>query len=381
VNLHQETSPIDGAVHRQNLAILAAAASVSTRQDFVASLPDLFSLSDLYVFQAGTNLLPRATCVRNNGTNDVLIVLNGMQNYDKVQACLTGWADPSYNNDGLVYPYGSAANSLLNFILLPLPGQVYDSVTIIGHSYGGAVASHLATFLPQVGQLTRLRVYTYGSPKVRPSASYPARVAQATRRVFQNGDPVPLLPLSYDNLSQLWQVCGVGTAREWSRWQQPFSGLAVSLDGTMVPQQDPGFTHSNGPIFTLASWMTSSDAFGAVPHSLDSYQSVMRQVPAVTVPTPAPQTNRTHSVSPTPRLMDLQASQQQAIQRAQALVMADPMQAVRQIIANVVPVPNERYRGAVRGGENVVLYNGAIVAYSKTRRLRRALVRDLNRSL
>lgn len=381
MNLRTEYSPIDGLLHSENLLILQSALLATTRDQLGQRAPGIFAPTDLYNMVASSSLLPKMTVVRDYYERKLLIVLNGMSGFDKVQACLTGWANAGVTGDGFLYPYQSAAQALYSSIFSPGAGQVWDSVRIIGHSYGGAVAMHLAGQVPNVGRQTDMKMYTYGAPKPGLRASWRTDLIENTRRVFLTGDPVPKLPISHEEMASLWTLVGVPLARKWSEWDQPCSGLAPLPTNTLVVQNNPLYVPTFTFYITLAGWATGISAFGSDQHTLDAYERALAVIPAVSAPNPFPSTYRTHRSHTMPTANQLDTERQVAIIQAAEVPAQDPAQAVIGIRAGIQIQQGEIFHGAVRSGVNAIIYNGDIVQFVRTRRLRRAMVRALNRSL
>jgi pimeloyl-ACP methyl ester carboxylesterase len=381
MNLRPEVSPIDGVLHAENVQILQGCSAATTMAGLRQRCPGLFRDDDLYDVVNSSSLLPKTTIIRNQSQRAILYVLNGMVNYDKVQACLDGWDNPNIGGNGLTYPYETAARDLLYTTYVPGGNPSWLSVRIIGHSYGGAVAPYLASRLSYVRQETDMKIYTYGAPKPSTNLHWRGAITNNTRRVFLIGDPVPLLPLNYQDMASLWALVGVPLARRWSEWNQLCTGLTVTDQAQMVVSEYPRRDDSPFRFSTLAAWLTGVRAFGADTHSLDAYYRAMAVVPAVTQYNPAPTTERIRGQSAYVTTQEIERTR--VIQQIQMgnETAADPIAAVASIQQNVVLLKGVKYHGARWGGVHAIYYNDDIVGVTRTLRLRRAIVRRLNMGL
>jgi Lipase (class 3) len=378
VQWFHEHAPMDGDLHRANTLYLYAASQSSTLAAFAAAAGLELQGGELYILIPTGPVNPRTTIVMNIPQREILIVMEGMIGFDKVQACLTGWGNPNFSTGPFIYPYGEAAANIYAAILGYTPTQPWLRVTIIGFSYGGAVAHHLATMMTSITAVTDLKIYSYGAPKPCISRYTTSRINQATRRVFLTNDPVPLLPPSYENFGPLWILTGVPLAREWSKWIQVVIGFTNSGVVEFGYASEPTFRFGPSALVTLAGWAAGTNAFGNFNHSIAIYQAAMNLMLTVFPTTSAPQTLETPRVRRTAREADIEAARDLAIQEMAGLAEQNPQETALGIVQAVTPVPGERYYGRKINGEQAVLYGSQIVQYVRTRRLRRALVRKLN---
>jgi hypothetical protein len=381
VHLYYEQSPIDGRVHQQNVALLQAALIGVNLPSFSAQYPGTFEPSDQYALTPGGSLLPRMTVIQSGTSSELLIVLNGMQAYDKVAAVVTGWSDPSFNNDGSIYPYETAAILLARVLPNNGPGFRWGNVTIIGHSYGGAVAMHLAELVPGVGENTDLKIYTYGAPKHTVRANHGGQFVTDTRRVFLATDPVPCMPLGPSDASNIWALFGVPTARSWARWRHNSSGLIFGTGYvTLQPAPNPPYQDSWSLYFSLAGWVTGTNCFGNAKHTLSEYYAAMVSVPLVTVATQSPETVSANNPIAVHSAVYAQNREAAEVQIGNT-VAANPSAAVIGILSGTPQIPGQRFYGRRVGTEQRIYYDGEIVSFARTLRQRRSLVRALNASI
>lgn len=381
MNLTAEISPIDGARHSENMGLLQAAQGASNLVLLSQRYPGFFNGNESYDLVPSGATQPRTTFIADMANASMLILIEGMANFDKVPACLAGWADPFPNNARMLYPYEQAGASLVQFAFNAPAAGKWRNIRVVGHSYGGAVAVYLGKYMTDRDDMTDLKIYTYGAPKCGLLPTLPNWLRNSLRRVFLLQDPVPGLPVSSSDMGSLWTLTGVPTARQWSRWANGFSGLTIDQFNQMYASLKPDYQSWGGAIFSLTSWATGVRAFGSDQHTLDAYQRALSSVPLAPRSTPNPTTLRAARETPLPTTLQLQTEQDTALIQAGEVVDANPQGTVVGILTGVPLVRGEIFHGRIVGGKNVVVYNNNIVAWVKTRRLRRSLVRSLNKTV
>jgi hypothetical protein len=383
--LRMENSPGDGEVHRRNVGFLGAASVATDLPTFIAlcGYQSQFDGAEQYFFFPGGPVNPRATMIGDDRTKELLIVLNGMENGDKVQACLNGWSNPVYGGPLVLYPYETAAIAITGGRPSPGIGSRWETLRVVGHSYGGACASYVANLISDVSETCDIKVYTYGAPKSNVGQRRPERITSNTRRVFIHTDPVPQLPITHTDLAALWVLVGTSTARAWSEWRHEVTGLSLpNPSSTALVPTAFSSGEVNGPlgVFSLATWLTGTTAFGADAHSLRSYQTFVNLI-AATSRTTAPATQVDRTPVDRPSRHRLETEQAVALAETHQAIAANPQAAAIGIQSGVPIVPGVRYRGLRIRGVHTILYGDTVVESVGTLRVRRAVVRQLNRGL
>jgi Lipase (class 3) len=382
MNLMPKTSPFDGAIHRVNLALLNAALTAFNIGDMINAVPGIFSGLETFGYSSSGGYNTRTVWIYDSNTNAILILCTGMQNYQQVPYCLQGWSENWDYTTQTLYPFETSGLSLAVTIGPLQTGLYYSQVRIIGHSYGGAVAPYLAKQMFGLGVNTDLDLWTYGAPKPGVSRNaVPRRVAVNVVRCFQQYDPVPTLPPSSRELGQLWRLVGVPTARRWSEWFQSLTGVTITSPITMAAADYPAVQQTYQWVLTVAAWASGLQAFGNPMHSLDSYAAAFTLMPQISQTILVPATYQRGRNEPDQTVPQMVADRDIVIEQASDVIEADTTTAVLSILGATTIVRGERYRGGSSYGFPVVRYAGNIVAYCKTRRLRRALVRSLNKVL
>lgn len=124
--------------------------------------------------------------------------------------------------------------TLSSYILAAIESAGSDStkpILLAGHSYGGAGCAVLAIRLAMGNPLRPVRIIAWGMPKPCDQAGIDQLVALEHVFVVNEGDFVPLLPLSRDQTAWFDQLVGANVLQGWSQWQSPPTVLIQSLDG------------------------------------------------------------------------------------------------------------------------------------------------------
>jgi Lipase (class 3) len=172
----------------------------------------------------GNNRVSIGLICQANGTGDVVIAIRGtegilewIQDAQFLLVTCPFLAGAGSTEDGFTAMYnslqtGDSAGSptVVNALAtLPFP-QPVSSVTISGHSLGGALATLLALDLAANTDFNNPTVYTYASPRTGDPmfASTYDQVVTNSFRVANRLDLVPHLPLppAYDHVLQLYEL-------------------------------------------------------------------------------------------------------------------------------------------------------------------------------
>jgi hypothetical protein len=131
----------------------------------------------------------------------------------------------------------------------------------------------------------------------------------------------------------------------------------------------------------LSAWISGVDAFGSPLHTIQQYfTAIQNAVDPERSVTDQPEVVRMPRVV-VPTAVQIDTAIQGSIVQYQQQISANPNQQANMVQASVTPVPGEKYYGTTSQGHLAVGYAGNVVAYVKTRRLRRSLVRYLNRTM
>lgn len=175
-----------------------------------------------------------------------LIVISGTSNDDQLYAQVIYSVLPPIPFG----PYSTSAfwETAATAVHVRLMAQGLDStlpVYLVGHSYGGVLASILAAKyrLGQPGR--RIELLTYGSPK--PGGQDLADLLATTNnRHFANrGDPAPVMPPDVDDLVGMVTLIGPLLFLAWSRWVIPRNQTIIEEDGTLLDSQESTLNFSD----------------------------------------------------------------------------------------------------------------------------------------
>jgi pimeloyl-ACP methyl ester carboxylesterase len=376
-----EISPVDGPLHQQNMTLLNALNTAPDVATLRTLLGGLIEAADVLTLLPSAGSTTKTFVLTNTPRAQLVIVCGGMDStFVQANSCLQSWeatvlSPPAYNTF-LVAAAGIASG-------VPLLGGGYSNVRLIGHSYGGAVAMMLPNRLGPIisnAYSSAFQIYTYGAPKPTNDLNLVANTGFQVRRVFQNTDPVPSLPLSSKDVGSLWMYVGVPLARSWNRWTQGVSGLYFS-GGTLLQASNPNTAATPTLLYlSLLRWLTSINAFGADVHSLASYTQAVTYVEPAPTFTPAPATVRIRRL-PDATVQELTIQRDEQIAVVAVNNSANPQAAANGVQSGIVLKPGVRYRGIKVQGVPWVFYGDQPVIPTRTLRTRRALVRYLNRTL
>lgn len=380
MNLRPELSPVDGVIHGDNLALLNAASVATSMASLLAAEPIFFETGDQYILIPPSPNNSRTTILYNVAKAQLLVISQGMIAYGNVAAILTSWSQT-------VSPQQSANcyQAAAQIILAAVPTGVvtsWQSITLIGHSFGGATVHWLAKLMrAMITPPNYLYYYTYGSPKAEVRGGNFGYASLQPRELYQIGDPVPALPPGPEDLDNVWLLCGVPLARKWATWFHLFSQLLLEQTGEVTPfagrvrHSDPGL------IFTLSSWLSGATCFGSDNHSLASYTQYVSLIGPALVATPLPATVLDRSPPPATASHTLTAIRDTAVHTGSVTVEANMPAVVAAIQESVPTVPEARFYGRQHGRVHAIYYQGELITYARTERAQRAIVRRLNLGL
>jgi hypothetical protein len=172
----------------------------------------------------GNDIVSIGLVCQANGTGDVVIAIRGTEGIDEwihdaefLQVTCPFLPGAGQTEDGFTAMYNSlrtgvapgSSNVVNALATLPYP-QAVTSLTICGHSLGGALVTLLALDVAANSKFTNPMVFSYASPRTGdPSfASTYNQVVKNSIRIANRLDIVPMLPLppSYEHVLTLNEV-------------------------------------------------------------------------------------------------------------------------------------------------------------------------------
>jgi hypothetical protein len=377
MNLRPEVSPVDSVIHGDNMALLVAASAATSMATLMAAEPVFFEVGDQYIVIPPSANISRTTIVYNVAKAQLLIISQGMSNLGNVAAILATWSNtqsPQQSNN--------VWNLAAQYVIAQIPVGIvtaWQSITLIGHSFGGATCHWLAKLLRvQIVPTAYVFCYTYGSPKSEVRGGNYGYNQIAERCVKAVGDPVPGLPPGPGEMGNVWMLCGVPTARLWANWFHFITQLFLAQDGRMFPVSSDAFVPDPTFVFTLTSWISGTNAFGSPNHALSAYQGLVALMTPALVRSSLPTTVIDRSPAPDTSQSYLVRTRNVTVAAAAAANDAAPEAAVAGIVTNVPTVPGTRFHGRQHGRVHAVYYGTALITYVRTERVQRRMVRRLN---
>lgn len=245
------------------------------------------------------------------------------------------------------------------------------NVMCVGHSLGGAVAELVAGQIRDTNRQANVAYCTFGAPK---PTSWP--VLEPTNRCvaarwFGPDDPVPLLsPTSADNLTML-VAFSVRENQRFSNFAQPFGGLSIGADGSIVQGTYPETARVDS-ITNIAAWLYSLDTQAGIAHALPTYiarltATVTATAAAAANPRPTDHTNDGGGSSHRD-LTDAQRGAKKALQEQEANKNKVPLSIPQAFKVAVIK----------QGGIFQVIWQDSTVAVASRKRTAHSTARKLN---
>jgi len=335
---------------------------------------------------SGTNILADANTSKgfvfwDLSTATIIFVGQGMNGAQNIPAALSGWdaAGSGNGSEGIPAPYEIASNNYISQVPPP-PAGGWQMVVGIGHSWGGAIVSAVVRRVNWNARVDNVRyLYTFGAPKVIATAAS-GWDSINIRRMIQTGDPVPQLPPGATMSYRPWVYLTNRDLHNWDKWRQISTPFVLAAGQPPTVGADGDYTTRLSFTLSLVDWCSGINGFGN-SHDLASYFAltdalvqeyngkVDAPIPNV-IPTPVRETTRT-----------IVRAREAEIQLQQVAVEVDPSIARREIINGIPIVPGVRFRGSRYAGHLAVFYGQEFLMFTRTRRQRKALVRQLNATL
>jgi hypothetical protein len=380
MNIPKELSPVDGRIHQLNQQLIQAVLQTTTGAQFLAHFgAPLFNGSEVVWRYTSSSQWSPTVVVRDMAAGKLLVVAAGMQGYANVPFILEGWDTNSAIVDRLQRPYQLVAQYLQNSLAVVTPVGGWREITLVGHSYGGAVITNLAAQMQPIPADRWFKIYSYGAPKSDVEGGRLSHVESRLRRMFLPNDPVPNLPPNLSDLGSLWAVVRNTQADLWARWRHQTDGYAIQPDGSVICQRNPTINSVYTFTQSLIAWLSGITAFGADAHSATAYFLACSQMPFAVEGSVGPENFNTPVRRSTLTRQQMGVARDEAIITLEANASGNPIEAARQVVANTALIPGLRFHAGIANGRIAIFYNGLPVCYPRTKRRRRALTRYLNR--
>lgn len=157
-------------------------------------------------------------------------------------------------------------------------------VVLVGHSYGGAVASIMAAEYRLRSSERSIQLLTFGSPKPGDQRLVNLLGLVVQTHLVNDGDPVTFLPPSGPEMDLVSAVVPQAFFLRWQTWQNPTGRVVLRSNGTRVDSPQPF------PLYALLWRMAIEAVAGTVPepvtaHNMSEY---VRRVICPNQPAPSP---------------------------------------------------------------------------------------------
>lgn len=204
-----------------------------------------------------------------------LLLLNGISNFADGLAIAGSYSTRIQNSPrpATCPTFGRAATSALDlFPWNDLRGL--DTLTIAGHSAGGAIGMNVHWALLQTSLPPSIKTITFGSPRPGNLPLARALNQEPICRYFFPNDPLPFAPPSFLEAPATCALVGLPIVRSWGFFYQAGGGRQLSDTGD--PQDFP-MPQSVTPIadVNLASWMLGASAVRNYRHTIQEYAGAL----------------------------------------------------------------------------------------------------------
>lgn len=386
MRIRDNISEIDGAKHRENLRFLQAAKVATDAASFKSNLFEFIGTNDICNMIAAGPANSKTFVVRDYEALHMLVVSSGADGSTQTNAIIEAFRLAPEPSGRAAEPYNTGALTVLPFTS-PNPDPAWNKITLIGHSYGGALALALASRFYLTWPDCRTFCYTYGSPKYGRSDLGNFWRGHPVINVYNWNDPIPDLPPKFadDPVFYVYVAGGLSSfggvlQGNMEKFSAPMCNYQLR-DSRLILSSGTNLVFQGHPL-PITAWLISNDYFGAVAHSLDGYQAAMGNVPAVELPSIQPQAIPTVSVN-APRLTAPQQERvvRQALQSAGLTTATDVSVAVTQTQAAIINQRGTFYKRTRFRKVPTVSYAGEIVLVCKGIRDQKKIVKQLNKSL
>lgn len=383
------TSQVDGEKHRENMRLIRWVVDSNSANDFRGLAGDLVQDTDNVIWQGSTDLGSKTILVADQARKNLLVVAMGSQGNDNRDALVNAFRTAPNRSEGSAAPYWEGSASPMNCIDTTLSG-VYDTVTLVGHSYGGAMMMALNLRLRLAQDVPHLYTYTYGTPRYGYRTFGNRWANQWIAQVYASFDPVVLIPptraedILFDQyVGLISPLTFVRVRANLDNYYSPMSwyNLSSLAPGVMTPTTLAGAVVRaiDSPV---SLWLSGHDAFGAAAHSLSHYTSLLSLVPVVDMPSRTPMTVPIASPrAPRPSQAVVNRQISEALVQAGIKTELNVESAIQQTQEAIVNVPNVIYRKTRIGKFRTISYAGQMVLVCKGKRDQKRICRSLNKNL
>lgn len=213
------------------------------------------------------------------GPAGTVVVISGTTNFQQwaLQAMTSGTGPTRFGAYATLPLWQLSANAIAGDMLaagVPDTGPV----TLVGHSYGGAVANVLAAQARLATPDRPISVLTYGSPHVGDTDLVNLLRRVISVNLVNDGDVIPLLPPGSDILNFLVAVGGGPLLQNWAAWKPPPNQQGVTDAGRVYdnPSTDTAF---DGILSLLTKIILGQPIPVVTAHLIGEYVTRLKKVP------------------------------------------------------------------------------------------------------
>lgn len=374
-----QAGPRDPLLNRRLTAMLMGLITPNPVDTIKAVVPGLFVPGQDGIYAVPFTARKPSYCMWEY-PGGLLILFSGMQDLSQTIGMIAAWNKPP--NPPSVTGVCSAWEDAWRLIVAETAAGVFANKQhfhLVGHSFGGAVASFAAVYFGIDANRPTVQLITYGAPRIGTFAGAQAVGRQSPTRWRLTDDPVPFMPPGRQESESLAAVLTNPLMQGMSEQTQTNGGWLLSLTGDIEQNND---TARRVPRIWLSigAYLGGSDSFFAPNHAIGVYNSAFAA--AVAKNPIIPPNPPVFPVQPPPH--QTPAEIRRTVHIGEAVIEADA-QNPNGVTRNYAPPPvldptGPYYRAARDGQVWVVKLGNTIVAAATGKRSAKVLARRWNRS-
>lgn len=225
-----------------------------------------------------TGIQPQASVFSNN-RGDIVIVVAGIGNFTDFNEAMNGSFDLRTDSKlpGRWNAYTLVWLTNVEALLAQLPAGNFRTMAIVGHSFGGTVASALGYIFTLQRRAERVAVFSCGAPRFCDSFARDALSTVPHYRLMNYGDLVPAVPPRPTDAPLVYPVLNPRQISAWMQLVHPDGGVAVNVDGSFIPAVLP-LGYATPLVGNLGNAWQLFQSSGLPAHAMQQYADRLRVI-------------------------------------------------------------------------------------------------------
>lgn len=325
------------------------------------------------VYESATTTCPAFYAARSGDTTIVLIA--GCTIWSHASAVIEEYSGGYF--DSLTLPVNKLWSECADRITSILHTNALDvgsDWVLVGHSFGGTIATYMLQSRITEGNGATTWATTFGSPKYGNTTQAQGLTNANLARWFGSDDPVPLVPPTTQDSIAVAVVFSLRELTRFGNFVQPAGGLQITPAGEITSAIVPA-SASMSTVMSLTGWLLAIDGSSASGHHIAAYQARLALwiTNHPTVNNPPAQGGGVLRVTNDNRRV-VNAAEQRAFQQLQDL-------AERQNAQPVLIPPAQLFRVRRDGRTYIVTFGDTVVSVSPHKSGAHQLARTWNAAL